>query len=226
MNRLAFSGKMVSGKTVSAMYFVDNYGFERIRFADPIHELAEEFIKVYRTGKTGSFHSNISKIVSRIFPRESKQYSIAMDNLVMDLYEEFLPVGSTIQFKDPNYRSILQKIGTEKMRSICSTVWVDFLKARILANPTTSFVVDDVRFPDELAMLVANGFIIVRLEVSPAVQQQRILSLYGSFDPEVLQHPSEVLLDNAAFDTYIDADAAMESMFHQIENELKWRTDL
>lgn len=76
-------------------------------------------------------------------------------------------------------RLLLQQVAT-KMREIDADVWVKALLCQVEAlGPEVSVVVDDVRFPNEIAALRNAGFEIRYLDVTPETQRQRLAVLYG-----------------------------------------------
>lgn len=216
MNRISFSGKMTAGKTISAEYLADNFGYQRLRFANPIYEIMNLFTTVYQTEDFYEFDQRLSSKLEEIFPNDLQSFVQAYQNLAVDLYQEFLPIGKDMKFKDPNYRSMMQKIGTEKMRSVRSDVWIQCMIRTIASQPETDIAIDDTRFLDEYNALKQIGFVMVRLEIEPLVQKERMLKLYGSYDQAALQHVSEVELDQTQFDICIDANVSKQEMFDAI----------
>jgi guanylate kinase len=77
-------------------------------------------------------------------------------------------------------RWLLQQIG-QKFRSIRQEVWVDLLNEKAKAMIQNQFIpiCDDVRFPNELATLKENGWIVIRLKLSEEEQLNRIKRTYG-----------------------------------------------
>lgn len=216
--KIAFSGKMTAGKTISADFLVKYHGFKKIRFANPIYEIMDLYLKVYDTEDVTTFHEEISSLLNFVFPIGTKEYEQAFQNLAIDLYEEYLPIGKTIKFKDPNFRTMLQKIGTEKMRSIDPDVWVKFMAKTIEQNIDENLVIDDVRFLNEVQILKDYDFLLIRLALTPNKQKERLLRLYGTYDEASLTHVSETQIDNVMFDEYVNADLPLLAMLRCIED--------
>ena len=94
-------------------------------------------------------------------------------------------------FKD-NLRGLYQNWG-DIFRVINGNDW--WVKLLLHAN-NPPFIVDDVRLPEELKVLRRNGFLLIRIEVTPETQMERVTSLYPSTTLEQLHHQSETALDN------------------------------
>lgn len=81
-------------------------------------------------------------------------------------------------------REFLQYFGTDVMRKIKDTIWVDYTLKQILSEQSEVAIVPDVRFPNEVeAIKKANG-IVIRLT----------RNVYDS------DHPCETALDSEKFD--------------------------
>ena len=88
-----------------------------------------------------------------------------------------------------------------------------FAKYLIRQSNKSNFVlVDDVRYINELNYLKKNGFILVKLVISPQFQKKRIKQLYGEHSNEHLSrfgHSSETIqeqIDDKEFDVIIDVE--------------------
>ncbi len=65
----------------------------------------------------------------------------------------------------PEVRRLMQKLGTEGVREhVGQTTWLDVVERRIVDNPTTSYIISDVRFDNEAAMIQRLGGLVVRLD--------------------------------------------------------------
>ena len=111
-------------------------------------------------------------------------------------------------------RETLQLLGM-KLREIDSQVWVRYVLRQIPAE--LNCVISDVRFLNEAQSLRGMGFVIVRLDVEPAIQSERICALYGNMKLELLHHESECALDNYDFDYVVGSTQSQEEMLHEIE---------
>ena len=154
--KIAFNGKICSGKTTTAEYLKNNnVKFEIFNFAGRMKEIATELFGY-----------------------------------------------------DPNNknRELLQNFGS-KIREINPNAWIDSLNHRI--GEKQFVIIDDLRMENEYDYCKQNGFILVRLEVSTVVQEQRIKELYPNNWQEHLDrrnHVTETALDNHNFDYIINTD--------------------
>lgn len=90
--------------------------------------------------------------------------------------------------KDERGRRLLQVIGTEAGRNYDEDLWVDIVIDRFLKTPFDVVIVDDVRFPNEIArMRETFSYVLVIKVVGP----QR-----SELDEEAQQHASETSLDD------------------------------
>ena len=74
-------------------------------------------------------------------------------------------------------RHLLQQIG-QKFREIDPDIWVKILLSKIPVDKNV--VIDDLRMPNEYTALLENGFTIIRLNVQPSVQLERLKRIYPS----------------------------------------------
>ena len=144
---IGLTGLKGAGKTTMAQVMVEEFGFRRIGFADAIKSIVVELFDLYHEQVWGEEKDQVDK-----------------------------RWGLT-----PRY--IMQKVGTEVGREIHPDVWVRTLERAILDDelderryewedwaeheigsqpncPTRHWVIDDVRFPNEAAMIAKfTGFV-------------------------------------------------------------------
>ena len=119
------------------------------------------------------------------------------------------------QFKNGNKpREILQNVG-QCMRSIDYDVWVKALDRKIKQYDGKNLVITDVRYPNEVAYLENNGFIIVQLVVDRSILEERCKATDPNFNPTQLDHESEFMAsscrvgdievyNNSSLEVYLD----------------------
>jgi hypothetical protein len=98
-------------------------------------------------------------------------------------------------------RKLLQTLG-DKMRQVTddfgtvrSDVWVDYLLRTIGADKYNSvFVIDDLRYHNEFAILKRRGFFLIRIETDEELRLERLNMDREAFD-EASSHLSEIDLD-------------------------------
>ena len=96
----------------------------------------------------------------------------------------------------PLYRPVAQHVGADIVRDYDPDWWVNVMDSNFhqierSATPRTLFIIDDVRFQNELEWAETHDFLTVRVLVSPETQMARGASA------EQLPHVSETALDEA-----------------------------
>lgn len=127
------------GKDALASAFVDQLNWTRHGFADALRDVlyALNPIVVVEDGTC-----SMQRLV------DTHGWEVAKDTMAGS------PYGT---------RSLLQRLGTEGGRKILGdNIWIDTLMRKV-DNPDHSFVVPDVRFPNEADAIVAAGGIIVKV---------------------------------------------------------------
>lgn len=142
-------------------------------------------LRIAFMGKICSGKSTLCKYLQQLQP-EFVVLSFAgkIKEIANDLFD--------MKFKD---RQLLQQIGS-KMRDIDPDVFSKYLIKQ--SNKYKFVLVDDARYPNEIKYLKENGFILIKLIITPELQKTRIHELYGNKSDEHLSrlhHPSEVLQD-------------------------------
>lgn len=105
--------------------------------------------------------------------------------------------------KDPG---LLQIIGSELRKHYGDNVWVDRLIDDLSDDASSNAVVPDMRYPNELDALTANGFVSVKI-----TRDSRVIDR----DPF---HSSEIGLDNANFQYHIRNDFNPHHLFACLNN--------
>ncbi len=241
MSMIAFSGKMSAGKTVSANYLAEKYGYVKLAFATPLKEISSHFKTLCEAERLLSGEKLIYSSDTDIVPKELKLRDLmpdiyktisSIDDVMFDLFESFADYdrGMISLFEDvfPKYydldinvdksdlhRALLQDIG-HAMRSIDPNVWTTYLIESTYDYKKVA--VDDLRYKNEYDALKKAGFKIVRVNVSPEVQERRLELLYGDIDKSRLEHISETDLDDAEFDYVLDGNAPLPDMLRELDN--------
>ena len=113
---------------------------------------------------------------------------------------------------------LLQFIGTEWGReTFGQDVWVNCLKHRLEKSTANLIIIDDMRFPNELAMLKEIGATTVRLECSEELRSTRTDGWRGG---EGLLHSSETALDHVNDWDYVfetDGSQRVEDMVVEMQ---------
>ena len=70
-------------------------------------------------------------------------------------------------------REFLQYLGTDVMRKIKDTIWVDYTIKTILKEKSEIALIPDVRFPNEVEAIHKAGGIVLRLTRNPYASDHR-----------------------------------------------------
>lgn len=104
-------------------------------------------------------------------------------------------------------RKLLQELG-QKLRQIDEYVWVKLLEKKLDClekNGYTNFVIDDVRFIQEVESLRKKGFIFIKLDIDRDLQKERIIKTYPNSYASHIQRIndiSETQLESFNYDIY------------------------
>lgn len=174
------------------------------------------------SGKATAGKDTIALEIQQLLQRAGRGGKIM--KLATPIYDEAYLLGMS---RDPDEkdRELLQRIGDERTdadpayypRVLWSDIrgHLDFLK--VLNMPTVTYLVTDLRKLVEAEYLRQVGFAIVRLDVSPEVQTQRILELYGEEGLERLSHWTETDLDH-----YTKWDVKLPNNGHMTPAAVAW----
>lgn len=134
MNRrpvIGLSGAKRAGKDTVAQYLVKEYGFTQVAFADPLRKYLLKLNPIVeeRVDSQTVIHWRLSDFI------QQHGWEYAKD-------------------RSPDVRGLLQRLGTEVIRDIHSTAWIELAK-RTIDEITGPVVISDMRFWNE-AVFVAE----------------------------------------------------------------------
>ncbi len=117
--------------------------------------------------------------------------------------------------KDEQGRTILQEVGTDKIRTKHPNFWVDYIRdlLSIFEDKWDYVLIPDTRFPNEIDVMKNTFKDVISLRVvrtnfiSPLTEEQR-------------NHRSEIALDDYPFDYYFIADD-LKTLERKVDNLLK-----
>jgi len=205
---IAIVGPMASGKTTCSNHLVDTLGYTRISLAEPIYWVVNNL----HQGTPSDLYYNY--LHPYIYPPLTSEQQVKMINAITHV--------KTIPDEKPKPRKRLQWLGTEGGRQqVRDTIWIDILLNRIARDPGKRYVIDDVRFSNELDAMSKAGFYVIKLDVDLETQRKRLLSLYGEFDDEILTHGSEIEIGKLKGDTHLDAAITLELMLNELTGVIK-----
>lgn len=143
---IGLSGWARTGKDTVAEHLVENYGFKRMAFADPMREA------LLRLNPIVGLEANVSAV------------------RVADVIEEYGWDGYKESPDGKEMRELMQRIGTEVGRQMLGeNIWIDYAMKSIGEDDKVVFA--DVRFQNEAKAIAAYGGRVIRLErdgVGPA----------------------------------------------------------
>lgn len=149
--KIAFAGKIASGKSTLANAIAERIGARRIGFADKVRAVVGDLY--------GPGHDKNRRLLTG--------------------------VGMGLRAVDPD-------------------TWVNVVLEATKA-PDTNWVLDDIRFPNELHALQRAGWMTVRIIVDQAERSRRIIARYGPTAHQHLEygrHVSETSLDKLPDDAF------------------------
>lgn len=112
-------------------------------------------------------------------------------------------------------REYYQHIG-QSLRQLDPDVWVKDLEddyQQVLKHyPDTSFIITDVRQPNEVQWCRDNGFTLVKIVTDEATRRERIEACGDQFEPEQFYHETELYVDEVEADIYVDGNVSIEQL--------------
>ena len=144
---IAFSGRMRSGKTELSK-ICEKAGYHKLYFALPLKQLCADLLGI------SIDELNRLKV-------EKEELGVAIDDNFCNIISEEtdIPLDIVHKYCDgvviKDVRYMLQFIGTNLIRS-CNTNW-HVNRIREMINPEDNYVIDDVRFPNEKALIEELG---------------------------------------------------------------------
>lgn len=167
------------GKDTIASHLCAKYGFRQLAFADPLRAAASEV-----------FGINVGMM---------------LDPLTKNKVDEFWGLSP---------RQVLQKMGTDAMRgTFGEDVWLKALAARLLRYLTVPgtpnrYVITDVRFPNEAAMVKRMNGAVWRID-RPGISDQPTEGLHAS---------ETAMLDYKDWDLVIKNDSTEAALFNGVDS--------
>jgi len=168
-------GRRRVGKDTVAKILVEQYGYERLAFADPLREAALALNPIVCIG-AGEVEGRLARVVETIGWEAAK-----------DRY--------------PEVRRILQRLGDEAGRRIHGPdLWVRHM-ARRLRDATGPVVVTDVRYRNEAAVLRSRGFRLVRVvRPTPVSGDPADVAGHASETELAMYRTDETLVNDSSLD--------------------------
>lgn len=207
-----FSGKKGSGKdTLAKMVLENNPKFKILHFADRLKEICSVVFNI----NSDYFHVPEMKEV----PFEKP---IFIDDYIFSLRRE---TGLELEKRGliaNNPRELLQFVGTDYVRSVCDSYWVDYIINIIKRTPKINkkYIVADVRFKNEAdAIKAINGNILmVRREGLDSADSHKSETEMSQINPDFL-----VFFKNGNFDLHKRLAGVISSNRTKFIHKFDWR---
>jgi len=119
--------------------------------------------------------------------------------------------------KDEQGRTILQRIGTDIVRTQRPNYWVDFIKGilEMFQDEWDYVIIPDCRFENEIETFKQDGWDSIAVRVIRD-------DFKSSLTVEQLNHPSETALDDYKFDWYIYNSGGMKKLEYEADIFVEW----
>lgn len=120
--------------------------------------------------------------------------------------------------KDEAGRTLLQKVGTDSIRTQRPDYWVSFISdiMKFFPGEWDYVLIPDCRFPNEVDYIKSAGFDTVHLRI---VRK----NFTSPLTPEQQAHPSETALDDVKADYYITNDGSLKDLQNSV---IEWLTEM
>jgi hypothetical protein len=207
-------GAKGSGKDTLAQFLIERLGFVRISFADALYqEVAQAYgVSVEFLGKRDTKETPLPELKLANCKDENFVH-IALQAVKVGSLEEELQVPRsprwTLQLWGTEYRRKGSRsqicttprppLGSPLLRELgAETYWLDKVASLIKANPDARYVITDVRFLNEAAMVRDFGGVLIRVR-RPLLEQREAAAREAGTSTAL--HPSETELVNYPVDS-------------------------
>jgi hypothetical protein len=139
MQIIGLTGLAASGKSTVANYLVEQHGFTRLSFAAPLKKMLRTLDPILTDTPSDRYTPPSTMRLSRLTG-------------MLDWSEQQIKESSY----GPEYRRLLQVLGTDCIRAVDEDFWVHAAENMITdddGNAEGKYVFDDARFPNEAALI-------------------------------------------------------------------------
>lgn len=164
-------------------------------------------------GKFASGKTKCCEILSLTFGFKEINFANKLKEVAIDLFD-MDPVK-----KD---RNLLQKLGTEALRSLDNDVWVKYLFNKTLpklqAQGLKDFCIGDGRFKNEVEYGTKHGALNVYIAVDQTLKLERYQETYGELPTEEQMNHASELTSPSEYDVIIENNGTPEELKEKITN--------
>lgn len=231
---VGISGKMGSGKDTVAPLVMDLWKVQntaQVSFASALKDQLDEFFTTIRVW--GARHPFTAEVTGACADALAAELALAHGLPEAQAREFFTgPVATevlstpalTSRSRTAATRYALQKLGTDVRRAQDDLYWVkrSALPVQQLLGAGQSVYSTDCRFTNELDAIRALGGVLIRVDVSPEVQAERLMARDGLVpDAGSLTHRSETEADTYPnFHVRVSNDGPLDDTIDQIRTQL------
>lgn len=165
------------------------------------------------SGKAKHGKTSTSEILKRLLEKDGQRVCIINYADLLKFYAK--TYFSWDGLKNNSGRTLLQLLGTERVRIHRPDYWVDHVInfAKLFSNDFDYFIISDTRFPNELNKWGEEGINIIKLWVTR-------LDYDNGLSEEQKNHLSETSLDdyrdNHGFDYYITSKSGLDNLEFEV----------
>jgi len=213
---IGLSGKLRAGKDTAAAYLmrrlIGTAGTRTPRTLAFAGRLKELCTQLEGRGAFRYAHDFLVECMENELIVAPDLYPLAHD--LVELAERY--EGQSVGGKN---RELLQAVGQLCCEKIDCNVWVNtVLSLHAAQSDRHTTIVTDCRKPYEAEALHAAGFVVLRIDVDPAIQEARVLAAGGKYSPAIISHITETWLDDYAdFDARIANNGSLEELYIQLD---------
>ncbi len=120
------------------------------------------------------------------------------------------------EFAKGKPRAIMQGVG-QALRQYDPDVWVNYLFNSVKRSGADRVVISDMRQPNELARVKAEGFFVIKVVASEETRIERGIKKGDIFKPEDFYHETESHVDNFDVDLTIHNEGTLEELLRAAE---------
>ena len=151
---IGLTGPMGAGKSTAAKYLAERYGFIHLSFAEELRgelfwALSRPWSTAWMMARRGAIARAADLLALRVMHRANVRFGLWGK-----------PTGAL-------QRRLMQWWGTDYRRAESPDYWTDAMEERIRSlveiDPAARIVIDDVRFPNEVALICRRGGRVYRL---------------------------------------------------------------
>lgn len=220
---IAIAGKLGSAKTYCSNLLVEKHGYTRLSFATPLKRMLQYVREEKWVDLAKTIYDDGPALKDVISDPCSVGHYEASTNAVKEIVRWWKLHGEDEEFVNGKGREFMQYFGTDYFRRQDPDYWVKWFVSTKPQSITgryfpadcpqkvKRFVVDDIRFPDELACVKKLGFLTLRCDVSDERRAMRV----SQEDLSHMNHSSELMLDGLddEFDGVIDTGCHIDDQY-------------